>query len=95
MRVIALLISGFAIWSAAFLGIYAVQAIGCAIEVAPSLLRGTLIALTVISVLACAGVVWVALQWKGMLRLSAICAAVAALAATALTFSGVLWMQMC
>lgn len=95
MRELVLLIAGFVVWSAAFLGIYAVQATGCAMGVDPVVLRWALIALTVAAILVCLGIAGVSLRWRGVLRISAICASVAALVATALTFTGVLWMQLC
>lgn len=95
MRNVGLLVAGFVVWSAAFIGIYALQATGCAVGLPPALLRTILIGSTVASALACLGVVMVAMRWQGALRISAICAAFAALAASALTFSGVFWMQLC
>lgn len=95
IRALVPLLAGFVVWSAAFVGIYALQAIGCAMGWPSGLLRGLLATGAAVAALACAGIVVLAFRQRGILRLSAVCAAVAALVATVLTFSGVFWMQVC
>lgn len=96
MKEIALLVVGFVVWSAAFLVIYAVQATGCAMQAPSGVLRGTLIAVLAAFLLAEVGVLMMAARnAKRPLGRSALLASVAALVASALTFSGVFLFRLC
>ncbi|MCJ8141084.1 hypothetical protein [Falsirhodobacter halotolerans] len=96
MREVARLLAGFVIWSVAFLGIYAVQATGCAMGVAPGTLRTILIAGIVVALAAGAVPLWWALRGQSStLQFAAVICGIAALASTGLTFSAVFWAGVC
>lgn len=96
MKELALLVAGFVIWSGAFLAIYAAQATGCAIGLPSGTLRLILAAVLGISLLAGLGVLIIAMKRKALpLGRSAVIASIAALAASALTFSGIFWAELC
>ncbi|WP_128254507.1 hypothetical protein [Falsirhodobacter deserti] len=96
MKDVTLLVSGFVIWSGAFLLIYALHATGCALGVRAEVLRALLILAFAVFVSAGFVPLWLAIRRRrGLLGQSAVIATVAALVATVLTFSTVLWLGLC
>lgn len=95
MTEILRLILGFVIWSGAFLLIYAAQATGCALGTDPARLRLILGGLLALSAAAGAAALVQAGRRGSPLGRSARWAQAAALGATLLVFSGVLWMSPC
>lgn len=94
MRVLAPILAGYVIWSAGFLAIYALQATGC--SQGWDGLRTLLLAAAGVTAAANLGaVVWAARMAASFGRRVALVTSVTALVATALTFSGVLWMPLC
>ena len=104
------LVAGFSIWAVGFLALYALLSVGCAYgwnEIAVvgpfSLLRLQLVAVFVVSLAACAGVVAaLAARRRGggkasesFLAILALQASIAALVATFFTFAGVLTLSIC
>lgn len=96
MKELALLVAGFVLWSIAFILIYAAQATGCAIGLQTNFLRAILIAVLAAFLLAGGAVLAVAARRReSPLGRSAVLASVAALIASALTFSGIFWADLC
>lgn len=89
------IILGFVLWSGFFLLIYGAQATGCAIGMDPARLRLVLIAALGLGVVAGVWPIVLARRHASPLSNSALLASCAALGATVLVFSGVLWMKLC
>ncbi len=96
MKELWLLIAGFIVWAVAFVAIYALQAVGCAIGLDAGILRALLIGAVVVALCIGAVPLWLVLRRRGAaLRLAAVLCGVAALISTALTFSAVVWAGVC
>ncbi|QUS37274.1 hypothetical protein [Falsirhodobacter algicola] len=96
MRVLIALLGGFLVWSAAFLALYATQATGCSLGWPRGVLRAVLIAM--LAGFALLSLVPLALARRSadpFLRRTATLTGIAASAAVALCFSGILWMAPC
>lgn len=104
-----LLLTGFVIWSGAFLGLYGAQATGChlgwhQVEIGPiSALRLLLAVMLVATVLLIAGLHVIAARSLGepqsenarlLIKIGGMLQA-AALVATVITYGGVMWLTLC
>lgn len=104
-----LLLAGFAVWSAAFLVLYAVQATGChlgwhRIDIGPtSALRWLLIIILLLVLALLAGLLWLTRTARNRLRSAetaplmqiAMSLQAAAFVATVITYGGVSWLMLC
>lgn len=94
MRVMAPILAGYVVWAAAFLGIYALQATGCA-GGWPGLRVMLLAAMGLAIAANGAALLWSARADQPFARNVGLTTNATALLASALTFSGVVWMPLC
>lgn len=104
-RSMLVIVMGFVFWSAAFVGLYAINAIGCAFAWPAALQRWVMIGLTLTASGSMVVVAWWSIgHWRravkaarpapSLARIGAI-ASVAALAATIFVFAPSLFVSMC
>lgn len=104
-REILVVVLGFTAWAAAFVALYAINAVGCAFAWPQGVQRGVMVGLTAIACIAMVGVaIWSVRHWRRMTRasqpapmLTAVGAlgSLAALAATGFVFAPSFYASMC
>lgn len=94
MRVMAPILAGYVVWAVAFLGLYALQATGCA-GGWPGLRVWLMTAGALALALNAGALLWSARASDRFTRGVGLTTNATALVATALTFSGVVWMPLC